>query len=479
MTTVTQDKQLEAKLLVDGAWTETGEWHEVRSPYSGELIARVPRASTAVAQRAVDAAARAMENPLPAHRRAEILDRVALLLTERREEIVRRLAAEAGKPIKLARIEAERAVVTFTMAAVEARKLAGSMVPMDASEAGVGKLAFTLRMPLGVVGAITPFNFPLNLVAHKIAPALAAGCAVVLKPASQTPLSSLALAELETEAGLPPGWLNVVVGPAAEIGDVLLADERVRLITFTGSAEVGWMLKERAPKKRVALELGNTTPVLVEADADLDSAASKIATSGFSFAGQACISVQRIYVHEDVYGDFIPRLLARVEALRTGDPADEQVDVGPVIDERARDRILAWISEAKAGGASVLTGGGADGQVVEPTVLEGVSPEMKVCSHEVFAPVVTVSAYRSLEEALAMANGTEYGLQAGIFTRNLSTALKAAAGLEFGGVTINETPTFRTDQMPYGGTKASGNTKEGPAYAVHEMTEERLVVVQP
>jgi acyl-CoA reductase-like NAD-dependent aldehyde dehydrogenase len=239
------------------------------------------------------------------------------------------------------------------------------------------------------------------------------------------------------------------------------------------------MLKERAPKKRVALELGNTTPVLVEADADLDSAASKIATSGFSFAGQACISVQRIYVHEDVYGDFIPRLLARVEALRTGDPADEQVDVGPVIDERARDRILAWISEAKAGGASVLTGGGADGQVVEPTVLEGVSPEMKVCSHEVFAPVVTVSAYRSLEEALAMANGTEYGLQAGIFTRNLSTALKAAAGLEFGGVTINETPTFRTDQMPYGGTKASGNTKEGPAYAVHEMTEERLVVVQP
>jgi len=469
----------EHRLLLDGEWIETGEWLEVRSPYSGEVVGRLPRAGAEAVRRAVDAAARAMrEEPLPAHRRAEILDRTARLISERRDDLARTICAEAGKPLKAARVEAERAVSTFTMASVEARRLAGDMVPMDASVAGQGKLAFTMRVPIGVVGAITPFNFPLNLVAHKVAPALAAGCAVVLKPASQTPLSALLLAELELEAGLPAGWLNVIAGRAGEIGDVLVDDERVRLITFTGSSEVGWALRERAARKKVLLELGNSTPVLVEDDADLEQAAAKLAANAFAFAGQTCISVQRIYVRRPVFDEFLARFLPKVEALRTGDPADEATDVGPVIDAVSRERILAWIEEARAGGATVLTGGDADGVVVSPTVLTKVAPTMKVSCQEAFGPLVTVAPYDSLDEALALANGTPYGLQAGIFTRDLGRALAATRALEFGGITVNEAPSFRADQMPYGGTKASGNTKEGPAYAVREMTEERLVVIQ-
>src|SRR5918992_720928 len=317
---------VERKLLVAGEWIETGEWIEVRSPYSGDVVGRVPKAGAAETRRAIDAAEEAMRSPLPAHKRAEILVRVAGALGRRHDEIARLISDEAGKPMKAARLEAKRAMSTFTFAAVEARKLAGEMVPMDASQAGEGKLAFTLRTPIGVVGAISPFNFPLNLVAHKLAPALAAGCAVVLKPASQTPLSALLLAELETEAGLPPGWLNVLVGPAAELGDVLVQDERVRLITFTGSAEVGWKLAARAPRKRVTLELGNATPVIVEADADLDLAAEKLAANAFSFAGQSCISVQRIYVQRSAYDELLDRFLPRVEALVVGDPADEETD---------------------------------------------------------------------------------------------------------------------------------------------------------
>ena len=468
----------EKKLLVDGAWLETGEWQEVRSPFSGDPVARVAKADAALARRAVDAAANAMAEPLPAYRRAEILDKTAELIAERRDDLARTIASEAGKPLKAARIEAERAVSTFTMAAVEARRLAGDMVPMDASPAGAGKVAFTLRVPIGVIGAISPFNFPLNLVAHKVAPALAAGCAVVLKPASQTPLSALALAELETEAGLPPGWLNVVVGHSSELGDVLVEDERVKLITFTGSSEVGWTLRERAARKKVTLELGNSTPVLVEPDADIEDAAAKVAMHGFSFAGQSCISVQRVYAHQDVYDDFLARLVPKVEALVLGDPLEGETDVGPVIDEDARDRILAWIDEARQSGARVLAGGELDEGVIRPTVIADVQPDMKVSCQEVFGPVVSVAPYGSLAEAIELANGTEYGLQAGIFTASLDSALEAGTRLEFGGITVNEAPTFRADQMPYGGVKASGNTKEGPHYTVREMTEERLVVIQ-
>src|ERR671916_2127396 len=312
------------KLLIAGDWVETGEWQEVRSPYSGEVVGRVPKAGADETRRAIDAAEAAMAEPLPAHKRAEILVRVAGSLGRRHEEVARLISDEAGKPMKAAKVEASRAMSTYTFAAVEARKLAGEMVPMDASQSGEGKLAFTLRKPLGVVGAISPFNFPLNLVAHKIAPALAAGCAVVLKPAGQTPLSALLLAELETEAGLPPGWLNVVVGPASEIGDVLVEEDRVKAISFTGSGEVGWRLRERAPRKKVLLELGNSTPVIVQGDADVDAAVEKLAENSFSFAGQSCISTQRIYLQKWIADDFLEKFIPRVEALTVGDPADAE-----------------------------------------------------------------------------------------------------------------------------------------------------------
>jgi acyl-CoA reductase-like NAD-dependent aldehyde dehydrogenase len=463
------------KLLVDGEWIETGDWLEVRSPYSGNVVGRVSKAGAAETKRAVDAAERAMRETLPAHKRAEILVRVAGQLGRRHDEVARLISDEAGKPMKAARVEAKRAMSTYTFAAVEARKLAGEMVPMDASQAGEGKLAFTLRVPRGIVGAITPFNFPCNLVAHKLAPALAAGCAVVLKPASATPLSALLLAELMDDAGLPPGWLNVIVGSSSEIGDVLVGDERVRGLTFTGSGDVGWGLKERAPRKHVSLELGNATPVIVCADAPPDTPAT-LAAHSFAFAGQSCISVQRIYVMEGAWDDFVAEFVPKVEALKLGDPADEETDVGPVIDDGARERILAWIGES---GGEVLTGGGTnDDGLIRPTVIADPRPTDKVSCEEIFGPVVTLTRTGSLEEAIELANSTRYGLQAGIFTSDLRTALDAAQRLEFGGVTINEAPTFRADQMPYGGVKDSGNTREGPAYAIRELTEERLVVIQ-
>jgi acyl-CoA reductase-like NAD-dependent aldehyde dehydrogenase len=465
----------ERRLFVAGEWVETGDWLEVRSPYSDDVVGRVAKAGAAETRRAVDAAELAMREPLPAHKRAEILVKVAAQLGRRHDEVARLISDEAGKPMKAARVEAARAMSTYTFAAVEARKLAGEMVPMDASQAGEGKLAFTLRLPIGVVGAISPFNFPLNLVAHKLAPALAAGCAVVLKPASQTPLSALLLAEMEEEAGLPPGWLSVLAGPASEIGDVLVEDERVEAITFTGSGAVGWGLRERAPRKRVNLELGNATPVIVCPDAPAGTA-GKLAANGFSFAGQSCISVQRIYVLDEAWDSFVSEFIPLVEALKIGDPADEETDVGPVIDEGARDRVLAWIAEADG---EILTGGDmSEDGLIRPTVIANPSPQDKVSCEEVFGPAVTLTRVESLDRAIELANSTRFGLQAGIFTSDIASALRAARELEFGGVTVNEAPTFRADQMPYGGVKDSGNTREGPAFAVRELTEDRLVVIE-
>jgi acyl-CoA reductase-like NAD-dependent aldehyde dehydrogenase len=462
-------------LLIDGARVETGEWTDVRSPYSGELVGRVAKGGASETRQALDAAAAAMTAPLPAHERARILDRVSQLLEERVEEAARTISAEAGKPLKTARVEAQRAASTYTFAALEARRLAGEVVPMDASPAGEGKLALTLRLPIGIIGAISPFNFPLNLVAHKIAPAFAAGCAVVLKPASATPLSALFLAGLEEEAGLPPGWLNVVSGSASAIGDAIVADERVKLITFTGSSGVGWGLAERAHRKRVKLELGNATPAIVCCDAPAWTA-GRLAANAFSFAGQSCISVQRIFVLEGAWDDFVAEFVPAVEALRVGDPSDESTDVGPVINEGERDRILDWIGASKG---EVLTGGDlTEDGLLRPTVISGPAPDDKVQCEEVFGPVVTLTRTANLNDAIEQANATKYGLQAAIFTDDIHPALEAAKRLEFGGVTINEVPTFRADQMPYGGVKESGNTKEGPAWAVREMTEERLVVLQ-
>src|SRR5260221_2439977 len=367
---------------MDGEGVETGEWVEVRSPFDGSLVGRVAKGGAAEVRRAIDAAERAMLEPLPAHKRAEILVRVAAALGRRADEAARQISGEAGKPLKAARVEVARAMSTYTMAAVQARTLTGQTVPMDASQAGEGKLAFTVRVPIGIVGAISPFNFPLNLVAHKIAPAHAAACAVVLKPASKTPLSALLLAELETEAGLPPGWLNVVAGPSAEIGDVLVQDARVAALTFTGSSDVGWGLRERAPRKHVALELGNATPVIVEADADLEDAAARLAGNAFSFAGQSCISVQRIYVARDAYDAFVASFLPKVDALQARDPADENTDVGPLIDSEATERVLAWIAES---GGELLAGGDTSGDgLIRPTVIGRPRPDSKVACEEVF-----------------------------------------------------------------------------------------------
>ncbi len=463
-------------LLIGGEHVTTGTWIDVTSPYSGAPVGRVAKGGAAEAGRALDAAAAALAEPLPAHRRAAILDEVAGLLEARRDEAAGLICAEAGKPLKAARVEADRAASTFRFAALEARRLAGEMVPMDASPAGEGKLAFTLRVPIGIVAAISPFNFPLNLVAHKIAPALAAGCPVVLKPATATPLSALFLADLEQEAGLPPGWLNVVAGPAAEIGNVITGDDRVRLITFTGSAEVGWGIAARAPRKRVKLELGNATPLIVDEGADLGAVAAAIASNAFSFAGQSCISIQRVYALAGIHDALLAVLLERVEALKVGDPADPETDVGPLIDAGERDRVLEWVRDS---GGDVVTGGELTGDgLLLPTVIARPARDAKVECDEVFGPVCTVSPVTSIDEAIARANATRYGLQAGIFTPDLRTALRAARELEFGGVVVNQAPTFRADQMPYGGVKESGNTKEGPAWAVREMTEERLVVIE-
>ncbi|HEX4678209.1 MAG TPA: aldehyde dehydrogenase family protein [Gaiellaceae bacterium] len=461
-------------MLIDGERVETGAWTDVLSPYSGELVGRIAKGGAAETRRALDAAAAVLATPLPAHERARILDTTARLLAKRQEEAAQLISAEAGKPLKAARVEAQRAVSTYTFAAVEARKLTGETVPMDASPAGERKLAFTIRLPIGVIGAISPFNFPLNLVAHKIAPALAAGCPVVLKPAATTPLSALFLAELEAEAGLPAGWLNVVSGSSAEIGDAIVEDERVKLITFTGSGEVGWGIAARAARKRVKLELGNATPAIVCADAPADTAA-KLAANAFSFAGQSCISVQRIFVLADGWDTFVADFVPKVEALKIGDPGDPDTDVGPVISDGDRERILDWIRESKG---EVLTGGDtSEDGLIRPTVIANPATDDKVQCEEVFGPVVTVTRVASLDEAIEQANATRYGLQAAIFSTDLPTCLAAAQRLEFGGVVVNEAPTFRADQMPYGGVKASGNTREGPAWAVREMTEERLIVL--
>jgi acyl-CoA reductase-like NAD-dependent aldehyde dehydrogenase len=447
------------RVLTDGAV-------EVRSPYDGRAIGRVPSGDASHVDRAVAAAREAMADPLPAWKRAEILDAAAVALREQQDDFARTIADEAAKPITTARTEAARAVLTFQFAAAEARTLAGEMIPMDAAEPGEGKLGFTYRVPIGVLGAITPFNFPLNLVAHKVAPAIAAGCAVVLKPASQTPFSAIALAELLIdECGLPAGWLNVVTGGGSAVGGAIVEHPGIAMISFTGSPDVGWDIRARAPRKKVSLELGNNAPVVIEPSGDWKGAAAKIKVAGYSHAGQSCISTQRVIVHRSIVDRFVAELVAKVESLAVGDPMDEGTDVSALISPDDTERVKSWIDDAVADGAEVATGGEVQGRLLAPTVLTGTTNDMKVCNTEVFGPVVAVQAYDDLEEGLALANDTRYGLQASIFTT--------------GGVLVNEVPTFRTDQMPYGGVRDSGNTKEGPHHAVREMTEERLVVIQP
>ena len=472
---------MDHKLLLAGEWVETGDWDEVLSPWDESLIARVAQGDEETVDRAVQAAHKVFtEAPLSQFERAEILDKAAHLIRERQEDLAQTISAEAGKPIKTARVEASRAADTMMFSAVEARKLTGGTVPMEASAAGAGKLGVMLRMPLGVVGAISPFNFPLNLVCHKLGPALAAGNAVVLKPAGQTPISSIKLAQVLIDAGLPAGWLSVIPGGGSKVGNAIVEHELTAAISFTGSAPVGWGIRSKVPHKKVGLELGSNAPLIVNDDGDWETAADKAQIHAFSHAGQSCISIQRILVHEAVADQFIERLVANIEKLKVGNPAEDDTDVGPLITRGDRDRVKEWIDEAVAGGAKVLTGGELvdEDRCLAPTIIEGPSREDKVWCEEIFGPVATIDRFSDFDDALARANDSKFGLQAGVFTRDMGNGLKAGNTLEFGGVLINEVPTFRADQQPYGGIKDSGNTREGPAYSIIEFTEERLVTLQ-
>jgi acyl-CoA reductase-like NAD-dependent aldehyde dehydrogenase len=467
---------------IDGHEITTDSSTEIRAPYDSALIGEVPRCTPEHLDEAVAAARRTMdEEPLPAWRRAEVLDRAAELIAEPDtfEDFARTIAVEAAKPITTARTEVARCISTFRFSSAVCRTLAGEALPLDAAEAGEGRVGFTLRVPVGVVGAITPFNFPLNLVAHKLAPAIAAGCAVVLKPASQTPFSGMKLAELLLDrCGLPAGWLHTITGSGSEIGSALVDHDDIAMITFTGSPEVGWDIRSKAPRKKVSLELGNNAPIIVQADGDWKTAATKIAAAGYSHAGQSCISVQRVLVHADIAEDFTTALADAVGSLTVGDPLEDDTQVSSLIDTGNRDRVSTWIEDAVAAGASVAVGGTVnDDGTLAPTVLTDVAPDMQVCRDEVFGPLVGVQTYRDVDEAFRLANDTRYGLHAGIFTGSLATAKRAIEVLDFGGVIVNDVPTWRTDQMPYGGVRDSGNTREGPAYAAREMTEIRAAII--
>jgi acyl-CoA reductase-like NAD-dependent aldehyde dehydrogenase len=472
---------IDHKLLAAGEWAETGEWAEVQSPYDGSPVGRVAQGDAVLVDRAAEAAQEAFESAdFPQHARAAVLDRAAEIAGERTEELALTIAAEAGKPLKTATVEAQRCVDTLTFSATEARKLTGGTVPMEASTAGAGKLGVMLRVPYGVVGAISPFNFPLNLVAHKLGPAIAAGNAVVLKPAGQTPISALKLAAILEEAGLPEGWLSVIPGPGSEVGNAIVEHELTKALSFTGSAQVGWGIRSRVPHKKVSLELGSNAPLIVNDDGDWETAADKAQIHAFSHAGQSCISIQRILVHEKVADAFKERLIVNATKLKVGDPLDLETDVGPLITPDDRDRVKQWVEEAVAAGAELLTGGELvdEGRCLAPTLLSAPPKDAKVWCEEIFGPVATIDTFAGFDEALALANDSKFGLQAGVFTRDVGRALEASRTLEFGGVLVNEVPTFRADQQPYGGVKDSGNTREGPAFAVLELTEERFVTLQ-
>jgi acyl-CoA reductase-like NAD-dependent aldehyde dehydrogenase len=466
-------------LLINGEWETTAQQSEVRSPYSGDVVGKVAVAGADEANRAVDAAAAALRSMPPQHERADALETARGLVRDRAEDIARCIAEESGKPVKTAMAEVARAQDTLLFSAIQARTLAGEVVPFEGSSQGAGKLGFTIYRPKGVVAAITPFNFPLNLVVHKLAPAFAAGCPVVLKPAGNTPLTALLLAELLLEAGWPPGALNVVTGPSSAIGPVLTGRPEIAVISFTGSTGVGHALQESNPRIPVLMELGNNTPVIVDASADVELAASRLAATAYSFAGQSCISAQRVYVHQQVKDAFLDALVEKVAALKVGDPLDPDTDVGPLIDADDRERVVAWIDEAQDAGAKLRLGGevNADG-TLQPTILDDVTPDMKVSAQEVFGPVLALQPIADLDEGIRLANATTYGLQAGIFTRDFTAAMRAARELVYGGVTVNESPTFRADQQPYGGMRDSGNTREGPAWSVREYLDETVVILQ-
>src|SRR6202050_4839298 len=464
--------------FIDGHWAEDGDVVEVRSPFDGSVVGRITQARREHAEAAIAASVKAFGTTrrLPAFERQRVLRRVAQAIAERRGEFPRTIVQEAGNPIKLARTEVDRAIFIFTVAAEEATRIYGEYLPLDWQEFTAGRWGIVKRYPIGPIAGITPFNFPLHLVAHKLAPAIASGCSMVLKPAPQTPLCSLLLAECIQQAGWPDGGLNVL--PLAnDDASLLVTDERIKLISFTGSVPVGWDIKRRAGTKKVALELGGNAGAIVHSDSDLVYAADRCVTGGFGYAGQTCISVQRILVEHSVYGKFIDLFVEGVKKLKLGDPLDESTDVGPLIRESDAIRTVNWIDEAVRTGARRLCGGGRKNLVVDPTVLTGTKPEMKVNCQEIFGPVVTVEPYRDFDQALRQVNHSAYGLQAGVFTRDAKLLFQAYEELEVGGVIAGDVPSFRIDQMPYGGVKDSGLGREGLRYAIEEMTEPKLMVM--
>jgi len=465
-------------MRIGGESVATGRRQPVLLPYDGSQVGTVFRASAEEVNRAVAAAKSAapLMRQMSLAERAAILRKVAARLAAEAEEFARTIASESGKPIKEARVEVERAVSTLEFSSEEARRLAGEVVPMEAAPAGKGRMAITVREPLGVIAAITPFNFPLNLSMHKIGPAIAAGNTVVHKPASTTPITALRMAALFEECGLPPGALNVVTGPGGELGELLTCHPDVAMVTFTGSAEVGVGIRKRAGLKRVTLELGNNSAVIIDRDADLEAAVARCVIGSFANSGQVCISIQRIYVHQEVYREFLERFVEATRRLLIGHPLDATTDVSSLITPQDADRIVAWIEEAVQAGARLLTGGDRRLRAtVTPAVLAGVPPHVQLSCKEAFGPVVGVNSFETLEEAIARVNDSEYGLQAGIYTRDIHRAFEAARRIHVGGFLINEIPQYRVDHMPYGGVKMSGFGREGPKYAIEEMTELKLI----
>ncbi|HET8606755.1 MAG TPA: aldehyde dehydrogenase family protein [Gaiellaceae bacterium] len=466
-------------IVLGGKTVATGNAYEVKSPYDGEAVATIHRAGPAEIEDAIARAVAAFQTTrkLPSWRRAEILGKVADGIQAARDDFARTIALEAGKPIRTARGEADRAVFTFRTAAEEAKRIYGEIVPLDWLPGNEGRVAHVRRVPLGPIAGITPFNFPINLVAHKVAPAMAAGNPIVIRPASQTPISALKLAQIVLEAGWPEDAIAVVPSSTADAAP-LVADDRIKLLTFTGSPVVGWGLKAKAGMKRVTLELGGNAAVIVHEDADADYAAERVVWGGTTNTGQTCISVQRVFAHESLDG-FQDELVRRFEELVTGDPLDEATDVGPLIDADNAVRVEQWIAEAVDAGATLLTGGGRDGNVVEPTILADLDPAMRVSCEEVFGPVIGLTRYSDPLEAIDAAGDSEFGLQAGLFTNDMRLVDAAFDRIEVGGLMVNDVSTFRIDHMPYGGSKRSGAGREGLRYAIEEMTELKLLTFNP
>jgi acyl-CoA reductase-like NAD-dependent aldehyde dehydrogenase len=466
------------KLFFGGEWRETEKVLNVTNPYNGEIVDRVYEANKEDTEFAISTAysARNLIGSLTAKEKGEILEKIAMFLHDRAEDFAKTISLESGKAIKFARGEVARAIETFKFSADVARGDNGEVVALDAASSGKNRFGYYKRYPVGVVGAITPFNFPLNLVAHKVGPAIAAGCPVVLKPASSTPITAIKLVEVILEAGFPAKGINIVVGSGSTVGNVMVESDKVSKITFTGSPDVGLQIKAKCGIKKVTLELGNNGPVIVHKDADLAKALPTCAIGGFANSGQVCISVQRIYIHESIYDEFRDMYVKSVAEMGVGDQLNDDVVVGPMIDLKEAKRVEEWVNEAVSLGAKVLVGGKRDGSVYYPTILENCTSDMKVVKDEVFAPVVSLLKYSDLDEAVGLVNDTKYGLQVGVFTQDINTAFYLIDRLEFGGVIVNDVPTFRVDNMPYGGVKLSGLGREGVKYAVDEMTEVRMVV---